>query len=195
MPCGWPSAAAQGSTHMSANLLGGHRIASKIEYRVTARNPNSQSGCSSSAAHQKLPAEGVAGWSQVRHQALQMFRSQFETKIHNKIRERVKNNVENWSARRILAQKNEIDLWWIVVYSNALRPSQVYRIVKRWHPLHQRLNLRRIDISHACKRAKRISIATIEAPRRPNQAGRRAQDASGENSNFDIEIRRSQIAL
>lgn len=36
--------------------------------------------------------------SHVRHRTPQIFRSQFETKIHNQIRKRVENYVENWSS-------------------------------------------------------------------------------------------------
>lgn len=36
--------------------------------------------------------------SQVRHRTPQIFRSQFETKIHNRTRKRVENYVENWSS-------------------------------------------------------------------------------------------------
>ena len=49
---------------------------------------------SSSAAHQRCRLQR----SHVRHRTPQIFRSQFETKVHNQIRKRVENYVENRSS-------------------------------------------------------------------------------------------------
>ena len=53
------------------------------------------------AAHPQLiyllPAAAIACEAQD-HRTPQIFRSQFETKVHNQIRKRVENYVENWSS-------------------------------------------------------------------------------------------------
>lgn len=79
-------------------LLGGtHGTYGRAQNRNTAMIRHSEipsRARSSSAAHQRCRLQR----SHVRHRTPQIFRSQFETKVHNQIRKRVENYVENRSS-------------------------------------------------------------------------------------------------
>lgn len=81
-----------------------------------------------------------------RHRTPQIFRSQFETKVHNRIRKRVENYVENRSSHvrnPVFYEQICDELLSGFYHDSTFRPSRTERIVRaRGHPRGRR---RRVD--------------------------------------------------
>lgn len=83
--------------------------------------------------------------SHVRHRTPQIFRSQFETKVHNRIRKRVENYVENRSSHvrnPVFYEQICDELLSGFYHDSTFRPSRTERIVRaRGHPRGRRKTL------------------------------------------------------
>ena len=80
--------------------------------------------------------------SHARHRTPQIFRSQFETKVHNRIRKRVENYVENRSSHvrnPVFYEQICDELLSGFYHDSTFRPSRTERIVRaRGHPRGRR---------------------------------------------------------
>ena len=98
---------------------------------------------SSSAAHQRCLLQVRSR----RHRTPQIFRSQFETKVHNRIRKRVENYVENRSSHvrnPVFYEQICDELLSGFYHDSTFRPSRTERIVRaRGHPRGRRKTRRR----------------------------------------------------
>lgn len=87
--------------------------------------------------------------SHVRHRTPQIFRSQFETKVHNRIRKRVENYVENRSSHvrnPVFYEQICDELLSGFYHDSTFRPSRTERIVRaRGHPRGRR-KTRRLQV-------------------------------------------------